>query len=183
MAGGVFSGNRRHPTGQAYPAEDLEHVGARHVHEAADSLVQIGRAAHVHPEDAVADRLAAVSDGDGAGPLARAADRDDLVRGDGTRCEPAPHRVADQRPPGDCILRRAAAGKPMRLDGLMLVPQDLAAQPDEADLRTAGAEIDGEADVVGSHGAGTACIASSRSVITARISASASSVGVSPKPP
>ena len=85
-------------------------------------------ATRVHPHDAVADRAAVAVDGDGAGPLARDADRHHLLGGYQPASQGPAGGPGDHLPPLLGILHGAAAIQPTSLDRQMVVPRDLAHQ-------------------------------------------------------
>src|SRR5580658_6220450 len=85
-------------------------------------------------------------------------------------------------PVGTPFASTAAVGAIGRLARVELVVEDLAVEADEADLRSAGAQVDAEAEIV-AHAEGTAACWSIMSAITARMNSSASALIPPATPP
>ena len=113
------------------------------VHRPADLLAQVGRAPHVHPEDAVAQRPPVSVDRDRALALRRGADGGDSAAG--RRGAPAAAALDDQRPPPVIrLLFRAAVGGDVQLEGIDLRAPHTARRCRSAPPWLRGAEVNGK---------------------------------------
>ncbi len=111
-----------------------------------------GRAAHVHPQDAVHQGVAVLVDRDGAFALGGAAHRAHSrgrQPGRGASSRPAADRNAAHHSSGDCSA--PPSGVRMQPDGFGFPAQHLPADGDQRHFHAGGAEIDGEDDGFGWH--------------------------------
>ena len=96
--------------------------------QAADDLLDVGRAARVHPKDGVRQRLATPVYGGGGGIQAGNVDRQDVIHADKPLSEQPPRRPEDGLPPVIRALFHPSAGQEERLHRLELAGDDLAAR-------------------------------------------------------